>query len=227
MYRFRDMVDAVMPHPVARRLPLSFDPDGLRRDLNAVDPKWWTPHAGRYYIGGWESVTLWAPGGDMRAKWSARAACGPTEALRQSPYIQAVLDALPGNKNLVRLLRLMPGAHIRRHSDAMDRISRDCVRLHVPIITSQQVAFTVRDSLLAMGPGELWHVDVRFPHEVKNEGTSPRVHIVADILSNSELRQLMDRAEPVEKGFLTGYYAKHALGALSRRVGTAFGFTGN
>jgi hypothetical protein len=224
MYRFRDMVDAVMPHPIARRLPLSFDPDGLRRDLDTVHPKWWITHAGPYHNGGWESVALWAPGGDMLAKRGRPAPFGPTEALRQSPSFQAVLDALPGDKNLIRLLRLMPGGHIRRHSDPMHKVSRDCVRLHVPIVTSQQIAFTVRDSLVAMGPGEVWYVDVRFPHEVKNEGTTPRVHIVADILINPELRQLMDRAELLERGFLTGYFAKHAL---PRRVRQAFGLSDN
>ena len=211
MLQVRDVVAALTLHPTARRLRISFDPQRLQADLHAIDASWWAPHRGPYHNGGWESLSLWAPGGDVRAQLSHGAPFAATEALEQSPHFQEVLNTIPGRKNRVRLMRLQPGGHIRRHFDPLHQISRELVRLHIPVTTSPQVAFVVHDARVTMSAGEVWHVDVRFRHEVINQGATSRVHIVADVLRSPELTELLSEADSVSRGFLTSYFLRHAI----------------
>jgi hypothetical protein len=72
-----------------------------------------------------------------------------------------------------------------------------------------------------MRPGEAWHIDVRFPHEVHNRGPEDRVHLVLDLVDNQALRDLMSGARASGRGFLTSYYVRHSLPTWVReRLGT-------
>jgi len=197
--------------PIARRLPIATDVNPLAADLARIPESWWGSHLGPYHDGAWEAVALWAPLGDRRNQTSRGGAFKPTEALDQSPAMRQFIDALPGERNRVRLMRLRPGGHIFRHSDPMEDIDPRLVRLHLPLVTNPAVRFLVNDTRIVMAPGELWHVDVRFPHEVHNEGTSPRVHLVIDLLRCAELDEFLARGESMGEGRLTWYFAKHMI----------------
>jgi mannose-6-phosphate isomerase-like protein (cupin superfamily) len=198
-------------YAIARRLPLVFDAASLDPEVRRLPATWWQAHLGPYHDGGWEAIALLSPGGDFRAQTSRGGAFAPTEALTRSPSLQAVIDAIPGEKNRVRLMRLRPGAEIFRHSDPLSELDPKLVRLHVPVITNDAVDFRVDDRRIDMRPGELWHVDVRFPHQVRNGGSDVRVHLVADVVRNAELEALLAGATPVGEGRLTLYFAKHLL----------------
>jgi hypothetical protein len=88
----------------------------------------------------------------------------------------------------------------------------------VPVVTSAAVKFWVNDRLVVMRPGEAWHVDVRFPHEVHNQGTADRVHLVLDLIANPATVALLRGAESVGKGFLTGYFVRHSLPERLRKA---------
>lgn len=214
--RWTDVLEATRPHPIARRLPESFSPERLAADLDRINPAWWGRHLGPYHDGAWESVSLWAPRGDMREQRSLGGGFAATEALRACPYVAELLDSFPGEKNRVRFMRLRAGGHILRHSDPLHQIDASLIRVHVPIVTSPAVRFLVNDRRIVMRPGEVWHVDVRFPHEVHNEGDSDRVHLVIDLVVNDELRARLRRARSYGRGFLTGYYLRHSLPAWAR-----------
>lgn len=198
---------------IARRFPLSFDPDRLAADLARMPDDWWGGHLGPYHDGAWESVSLWAPGGDLRQQKSRGAAFGPTEALARSPYVQEVLDAFPAEKNRVRYMRLRAGGRILRHSDPMEQIDPNLMRVHVPIQTSPDVRFLVNDQPIVMRPGEVWHIDVRFPHEVHNAGTTHRIHLVIDLIGNAAMASLLEQAESLGQGRLTEYFLGSAIAA--------------
>jgi aspartyl/asparaginyl beta-hydroxylase len=66
--------------------------------------------------------------------------------------------------------------------------------------------FHVNDQRIVMRPGEGWHVDGRFPHEVHNAGTHPRVHLVLDLVGNAETDALLAGAESSGQGRLTAYF---------------------
>lgn len=209
---------AFATHPIARKLSLSFDANRLSSDLGCIREDWWEAHQGPYHNGRWESVSLWAPGGDLREQRSFGKPYAATEALQSCRYISDVLGAFSCQKSRVRLMRLKRGGHIYRHSDPLESISRDLVRLHIPITTSPDVEFIVDGTRIRMCPGEVWHVDVRFKHEVHNLGSSHRVHLVLDLLRNATLQQLLESSTPVRNGFLTGYYLKYCLPGRVRRL---------
>jgi hypothetical protein len=211
-------------HAIARRLVPRFDPERLAIDLARVHESWWARHQGPYHDGSWESVALWAPRGDMREQTSKGGDFTATPALRFCPYVAEVLGQFPAERNRVRLMRLRPGGKILRHSDPLHTIARDLVRLHVPMATNAGVRFLVNDVRVPLLAGETWHVDVRFPHEVANEGATMRVHLVMDLILNPEMGRLLDEGTTVGSGFLTGYYLRHML---PKRLKRLLGISGN
>lgn len=196
---------------VALRLPLRFDATRLAQDLAGMEEAWWQNHLSDYHDGNWQSISLYAPGGERTSQVSYGSAFAPTEAMSGCAYVQEVLDRIPGVKNRVRFLRLRPGGRIFPHSDPMHQIDPRMVRVHVPVRTNPQVAFTVNGKGLQMSPGETWFVDVRFRHAVTNAGADDRVHLVVDVLANDELRALMREGESMGRANLAPYFLKHAL----------------
>jgi hypothetical protein len=209
--------DAIRVYPLARRLPLVFSPARLERDLSAIDDDWWTPHLGPYHDGGWASVSLWAPRGDVHEQRSTGGAFAATCALASCPYITEVLNAFPGTRHRVRLMRLKAGGRILPHSDPLHTISPHLVRIHVPIVTAPEVELRVNRSRIPLCAGEAWTIDVRFRHQVDNRSRRDRVHLVVDLIRDPALDQLLARAEWFGRGVLWRYFVKHALPLGAKR----------
>jgi hypothetical protein len=216
--------EALVSHPIARRLSLSFDAQRLCAALEQQKEEWWTRHAGPYHDGGWESISIWAPNGNLFEQRSYGGSFAKTVAALVSPYFWDVAEHFDARKSRVRLMRLRPGARILRHCDPLEDIAPDLVRLHVPVRTHDEVRFLVDDHRIAMRPGEVWHVDVRFPHEVHNAGTQDRVHLVLDLVRSASLDALLEDAQAAGHGRLTSYYLKHLV---PRRLRPLLGVDGN
>ncbi|MBW3564843.1 MAG: aspartyl/asparaginyl beta-hydroxylase domain-containing protein [Acidobacteria bacterium] len=199
------------PYPIAVRAPLDFETAAIMAEVRPFPEEWWQVHEGPYHNGGWESVSLWAQGGDRTNQRSRGAGFAATEALERTPALQVAIDRFPGERNRVRLMRLRPGGIIRRHSDPMEEIDPNLVRLHVPLQTNDRVTFTVADRVVRMREGETWRVDVRFPHAVRNDGASDRIHLVVDLLISPELDDLLSAGDPVGHGRLTGYFIRQSI----------------
>jgi quercetin dioxygenase-like cupin family protein len=198
-------------YQIAERLPLAFDPAPLAQEVVQLPAAWWQAHLGPYHNGGWESISLWAPGGDRRNQTSRGAPFAATEALDRSPQLRRAIETVPGVKNRVRLMRLRAGGEIFRHSDPLSELDPTLVRLHVPITTNPAVDFQVDDRRVTMNAGETWHVDVRFPHQVRNGGGEPRVHLVLDVCTSDELDALFAAATSLGEARLTFYFAKNLI----------------
>jgi hypothetical protein len=204
-------------------LALCFDPERLRRDLERVDGTLWRLHEGPYHDGGWESVSLWAPGGDPGNQRTLGGALAATPVLESCHYFREVIDAFPLGRSRVRLMRLRPGAHIRRHYDPVEQVAAGLLRLHVPITTSDEVHFELCGHRLRMRPGEVWHLDVRFRHEVRNRSSRDRVHLVLDLVPiEGAGAGLLAGADVVAREWLTGYVLLQWLpGRIRSRMGLA------
>lgn len=128
-----------------------------------------------------------------------------TAARKTLPEFEPLIQTVPGIKHRVRIMRLAAGGLVGRHSDVIDRetgtTEGKILRIHVPIMTNNQVRFKVWDlhgdlQTAHMKEGDVWYVDTRKPHEVENLGGTDRLHLVMDVLSCPELLTLIGRSKP-------------------------------
>jgi hypothetical protein len=174
------------------RLPLTFDAAALMADLEALSAEGWIPHFNHgFYDGDWSGVVLRGPveGGDSLVATGAAFADAPL--LDLCPAVREVLAALDCPLRSVRLLRLGPGGVIREHRDYDLGYDRGEARLHVPLVTSPDVVFHLRNRRVVMAPGETWYLDLSQPHRVVNGGATDRIHLVIDVGVNDWLRGLI------------------------------------
>jgi len=87
----------------------------------------------------------------------------------------------------VRLLfvKLLAGGSIPPHFDT-GRSMRKSHRIHLPLVTNDEVKFVVGDTTKNLLPGELWEINNRHKHTVKNNGTEGRVHMIMDFVLPGE-----------------------------------------
>ncbi|HST66957.1 MAG TPA: aspartyl/asparaginyl beta-hydroxylase domain-containing protein [Mycobacteriales bacterium] len=164
------------------RLPRTYDPELLARDLGALRSLPQVPQPGPYHDGDWTGLTLYSPGGDRPGLTDpVLHPYAPTPALDRAPYLAGLLAELPAPKLLTRLLTLPPESDIGEHSDAGSTFQFGSLRLHVPIVTHEQVVMVVGGDRMRWRPGELWWGDFSRPHWLRNDSDVTRVHLVVDV----------------------------------------------
>lgn len=198
------------------RLALDFDVSDAARELSRVDE--WVDHYSNYNERHtWHAVALRSFGGDamtiekpseMTAHWRRTHSDALDEIVSETPLqqrlpsVQRIVDAVPGRKERVRLMRLSAKrGELSRHTDIGDPDSGIAdgrvARVHVPLITSGDVRFTTwtldegAPQLVQMQAGETWYLDTRKPHAATNAGDADRVHLVIDTYSSPALRALL------------------------------------
>jgi hypothetical protein len=107
-----------------------------------------------------------------------------TAALEECPYFAEVINYFKCDKETVRLMDLPAGRVVNMHTDHCCGYEDGLFRVHIPIVTNEQVCFTLNGHDLTMRPGEAWYTNVNLPHGVKNEGATNRIHLVIDCLRN-------------------------------------------
>lgn len=144
---------------------------------------------------------------EMNSKWMANNygwwnwKIRNTPLFTEFPEIKELMEMLPGEKERIRFMKLAPeGGELERHTDQVDKeqgiADGFLARLHFPIITNEDVLFEVWDwdgnsEPTRMMVGECWYLDVRKPHRAVNGGNADRIHLVVDVVSNSEFRRLL------------------------------------
>ncbi len=175
--------------PSAIRLPRTYDVERLRSDLAVLRDVSSAPQPGPYHKGEWTGIALHSLGGRDSVFPSSPGLdqYRETENLHRTPYFKYVLDDLKCPKEVVRILFLPPGGHIKDHFDFHTSFQFGLVRLHLPIITHPDVVFIIDGEPVAMGAGELWYGDFSKVHSVKNDSPIVRVHMVIDVQINEFL----------------------------------------
>lgn len=91
----------------------------------------------------------------------------------------------PGYFIRALLTRLPPGAEIKPHIDDGESLKR-CHRIHVPVITNDDSLFIVGNLRFHMPAGEMWEINNRRIHAVRNDGHEARVHLIMDYVQPGE-----------------------------------------
>lgn len=128
--------------------------------------------------------------------------CKDTSVSKKFPSTWRLLKNIPCKDfERVRFMRLAEKqGELSRHADITDRAAGPGIgqiaRLHIPIFTNDKVRFlswNERGEKIEhhLAKGSLWYLDTRKPHSVLNEGTSVRIHLVADVVCNEATQQLL------------------------------------
>jgi|SRR5579863_5367152 len=83
----------------------------------------------------------------------------------------------------VLLTKLAPGKRIYRHTDTGDHAAY-YERFHVVLQSSPGCLFNAGDETICMRTGEVWWFQNQAEHEVINNGTDDRIHLIVDIHTN-------------------------------------------
>ena len=190
-----------MTFPDRLRLPLSFDAARLASDLSVLSSAAWIAHfVKQNYDGDWDVLPLRGVAGarhPVQMIYSDPAATEfeDTPMLASCPYFREVLATFACEVQAVRLMRLSPGSVIKEHSDHDLDAAAGMARVHIPITSNPDVAFELNRRRVVMAPGEAWYLRLSDPHRVANRGASERVHLVADLVVNGWLADLLRRSQ--------------------------------
>jgi len=169
------------------RLPITYDVEALRAALDTGVQRFGVKSRGRFRdgsehpnLGGLSLQSIGGRWDDVTSGRPSLVGFRETELVREAPYFKHVLDSLKCPKFAVRLHELGPQGHIEPHTDDLG-FDKAMLRLHVPIITSEDVVFDIDGHRCRWGAGELWFGDFSRRHFVRNDGRTPRVHLVVDV----------------------------------------------
>jgi hypothetical protein len=93
--------------------------------------------------------------------------------------------------------RLNPGGSIAEHRDKNFSLAH-AHRIHVPIITNDRVWITVGGEILSIPEGEIYEINNRRPHSVRNDSTEPCVHLILDYVLKGEMCCCGEKRHPDE-----------------------------
>lgn len=173
-------------NPSSSKLPISFSIEKLQKELAICENDLWTPHFNtNRYEGNWTSVSLRSQSGLVNDITSfANTEHKNTQLLDRCSYFKEIMDWFECEKEAVRLLRLGPGSKIKEHVDNDTSYEDGFFRIHIPIITNDEVFFYVDKKRIPMKMGECWYANFQLPHSVENKSSEPRIHLTLDCIRN-------------------------------------------
>lgn len=122
-----------------------------------------------------------------------------TKELKKSPYLNEIVREFEKHTtvNLVRLLRLAPGAIVKEHTDPTLALEEEksMVRLTIPILTNDKVEFYLNNEIVPMKEGECWYMRLSDPHRIINNWDKERINLTIDVIPNDWLRSVIAECE--------------------------------
>ena len=146
---------------------------------------------------GWEGVALYSPSGRANNLTLVRhPPVQQTPAGALCPYIcNEVLPQFGARWLRVAFYKLEAGKKIGEHRDLVhDGFRRVTVRMHMPVITNQDVVMYVDRRPYHFAPGTAWYLDPTARHKVENNSQEDRIHLMADFLFEGTLPDLLEDA---------------------------------
>lgn len=171
------------------RLPVRFDAERLRAEVEALPECAWAPHPTA--LEGNSALRLISVDGGEND--GVDGLMLPTQHLGLCPYIRQVLSSFGVVWSRSRLMRLGPHSQVPEHADINYQWFYR-VRMHIPIVTRPEVQFHCGGSAVHMAPGEAWLFDNWRRHSVENPTAHSRIHLVADTSGTARFWEIVARA---------------------------------
>ena len=175
------------------RLPLSIDAARLRTEVEALPESLWETRGGR--LGPHDAARAVFLRGYAPAEGRGK----PVEdrdSLAHLPYAREIItQLLPAPPQRCLLARLPASAIVPPHSDLGPYFLKT-IRIHVPVITHENVWMYCDGRVFRMQAGEVWALNNVARHAVWNaDATRARTHLICDYLPSPALLDLLARAE--------------------------------
>lgn len=105
------------------------------------------------------------------------------------PIVLELQERVCGKAARVLLIKLEANKNVTEHTDSGDYLNA-VRRFHIPIITNENVFYTVNGEKINMKEGECWEINNRKPHSVDNNSNEDRIHLLIDIMPEPEYRTI-------------------------------------
>ena len=175
-----------LPRPFIQ-LPLLFDAGVLAAEIEALGEGVWRDHPQK--VAGNSMLPLLAVDGEP-ANESFAGTMAPTPELLRCPYLMQVMASFGATLGRTRLMRLAGQAEVTPHVD-QGYYWAERVRVHVPIVTQPTVRFECGEVAIHMAAGECWIFDTWRNHNVINDASQSRIHLVADTVGGEAFWDLV------------------------------------
>jgi quercetin dioxygenase-like cupin family protein len=176
------------------QLPFRFDAQRIEQEVKSIAAQHWQLHyQTKHYTGGWSAISLRSVNGSTESivvSPLADVAYKDTVFLEQSDYLKEVLSVFNCPLKAVRLLKLDAGAVVKKHKDAELSYEYGEIRIHIPVVTNDQVEFYLDQERMLLKEGECWYMNFNLPHAIENKSDSARIHLVIDAVVNDWVKEL-------------------------------------
>lgn len=177
------------------QLPLQFDASVLAAEIAALGETAWRPHPLGYP--GNDALLLIARDGDPDND-AVSGPMRPTPLLLACPYLMQVLDQVGATWGRSRLMRLSGQSEVTPHVD-VNYYWAERTRVHVPIVTQPTVRFLCGSQEVNMKAGECWIFDTWTEHNVINDHSLARIHLVADTVGGAGFWENVRAGQPHDR----------------------------
>ena len=180
------------------RLLGMIDPAPVRAAVTALSEARWAEQSGRQQVYKVHALTQTIPivfDPDMRHQrptiWpmfeQLESVLQPAMAVIEDHYAASAgaEDAPRGYFARIILTRLAAQGEIASHRDHGESLSR-AHRVHLPIVTDPGVLFAIAGNIRHLPAGELWEINNRKAHAVRNRSETPRIHAIFDYVVPGE-----------------------------------------
>ncbi len=171
------------------QLPFRFDAARLAEEVLAIDESSWVPHPSGFK--GNSALILVATQGDHRNQ-DLRGQMLTTPPLELLPYVRQVMSFFRSPIARSRLMRLQGNCEATLHMDS-NYYWHQRVRIHVPILTNDDVEFHCADKVINMRVGDCWIFDTWKMHKVVNPRDDLRIHLVIDTVGSHSFWDMVNR----------------------------------
>jgi hypothetical protein len=103
--------------------------------------------------------------------------------------VKQLEDRMIGQSARILLIKLNANSKVFVHKDSGDYLS-NVRRFHIPLITNEKVSYTVGGEEIHMEEGKCYEINNLKLHSVDNNSEYDRVHLLIDIMPESETRTI-------------------------------------
>jgi hypothetical protein len=131
-----------------------------------------------------------------------------------SHIVKELEERMAGQSARMLLIKLDANSEVFTHKDSGDYLS-NVRRFHIPIITNDKVYYTVGGEKIHMKQGDCYEINNLKLHSVNNDSEYDRVHLLIDIMPDSEVKTISRAPEDLRVRVIKNFIDEEDADLLS------------